>query len=374
MSYTTVVARISELDALIRSVDPGWQSSFGSGNLGQAIDGNSPFSGLLQTYASNAGQSAVPSVMSGSAVVSPPFTSPLPGSRLTQAFGPTDLTLEPAATVGGVTYAHYHNGIDLAAPLGTSIHAASGGTVTYAGTQSDGCVVVKIRHDDGYTTMYGHLDPALQVSVGQQVSAGQVIGKVGLTGNTTGPHLHFSLFASDGTAIDPSSYLAAGHLPDPPSLLGPSTSDAGALTQESAATVLAHFDAVSSQIPYAAQVRAAAVSAGIDPFLLTSLVWAESSFHPNAVSGCGAQGLTQLMPGTARGLGVTDSFDPQQNLNGGAKYIATQIKRFGRVDMALAAYNAGPGAVAQLGRVPDSKWGYVNKILNTWSSYQESSK
>jgi soluble lytic murein transglycosylase-like protein len=162
--------------------------------------------------------------------------------------------------------------------------------------------------------------------------------------------------------------------PTPTTLLGPSYGNQGELVQESTTDALARFDAVSSNIPYAAQVRAAAVANGIDPLLLTSLCWSESGFDPNAVSSCGAQGLTQLMPGTAAGLGVTDSFDVWQNLNGGAKYIATQMRTFGRADLALAAYNQGPGTVARVGTVPTGTWSYVNGILDRWTKYEASTR
>jgi hypothetical protein len=96
--------------------------------------------------------------------------------------------------------------------------------------------------------------------------------------------------------------------------------------------------------PYAAAIEATAARHGIDGRLLAALVWTESNFRPDAVSHAGALGLAQLMPGTARGLGV-DPRDPLQNLDGGARYLRTQLDRFGRVDLALAAYNAGPGRV-----------------------------
>ena len=375
MSYADCLARISQLDSMLRSYDPNWATS-GNSMFGatQGLASGSPFSGVLESVSgSTAGTTGVASQAVVQSAATTGFTSPLPGAQLTQAFGPTSETLEPPATVNGVTYAHYHDGIDLAAPIGSSVLAAAGGTVISAGKASDGAVIVKIRHDNGYTTLYGHLDPSLQVSVGQQVVAGQTIGKVGLTGVTTGPHLHFGLYTSGGTAVDPSSWLASGHLPGSATLLGPSSSDPSSLTEVSGAAALARFDAVSSRIPYAAQIRSAATANGIDPLLLASLAYAESGFNPKAVSRCGAQGLTQLMPGTAASLGVTDSFDPQQNLNGGAKYIATQLKTFGRVDLALAAYNAGPGAIKRLGVVPDGKRGYVNVILHKWQSYQEPS-
>ncbi len=376
MSYSECLSRISTLDSMIRAHDPNWATSGNSiVQSAQALSSGSPFSGVLESVAavvkpSVIGRSVSPSVV-GSA--STPFTSPLPGARLSQSFGPTSVSLEPAVTVNGVTYAHYHNGIDLAAPLGSDVLAAAAGTVVAAGKSSDGAVIVRIRHDNGYATLYGHLDPALQVSVGQRVSAGQTIGQVGLTGLTTGPHLHFGLYTSAGTAVDPSLWLAAGNMTGASALLTPSPGDPTSLVQASGAAVLARFDAVSAQIPYASKIRSAAVAAGMDPLLLASLVYAESGFNAGAVSRCGAQGLTQLMPGTAAELGVTDSFDPQQNLNGGASYIATQLKRFGRVDLALAAYNAGPGAISRLGVVPDSKRGYVNKIIHRWQSYQEPS-
>lgn len=90
---------------------------------------------------------------------------------------------------------------------------------------------------------------------------------------------------------------------------------------------------------------------GLDPQFFEALVWQESRFCVDAVSSAGAIGLTQLMPGTAQGLGV-DPWDYQQNLWGGAKYLRDQYLRFGDWSLALAAYNAGPGAVERYGGVP----------------------
>jgi hypothetical protein len=368
MSYADCIARISQLDSLISSVDPNWaQGGYSlASSSAVALNGNSPFAGVLESVSSQ----AIASQATPSATMA--FSSPMASYTMTQAFGPTSETLEPAATVNGVTYAHYHNGIDMAAPLGSPVYAAASGTVTIAGKESDGAIIVKIQHDDGYSTLYGHLDPSLAVSVGQHVEAGQALGKIGLTGVTTGPHLHFGLYNAAGTAVDPSPFLSTGFLPDPVTLMAPTGVD-GAMTQANGSQVLARFDANASKIPYAAEIRAAAIANGIDPALLAGLVYAESSFNPKSYSSCGASGLTQLMPDTARGLGVTDIWNVQQNLNGGAKYISTQIKRFGRVDLALAAYNAGPGAIAKLGVVPDSKKYYVSRILGKWQSYTEPS-
>jgi len=99
----------------------------------------------------------------------------------------------------------------------------------------------------------------------------------------------------------------------------------------------------------------------------------ESNFNPTAGSPAGARGLTQLMPGTARGLGVTDVTDPAQALEGGAKYLRQQLDAFGGdVTRALAAYNAGPGAVQRFGGVPPyaETQNYVRKVQGFAAEYR----
>ncbi|HOX26469.1 MAG TPA: transglycosylase SLT domain-containing protein [Candidatus Krumholzibacteria bacterium] len=99
------------------------------------------------------------------------------------------------------------------------------------------------------------------------------------------------------------------------------------------------------------ELAAAAEAADVDPALLLAVMVRESGGDPDAVSPAGARGLMQLMPGTAREVGVTDHGDPRQNLHGGARYLARMLRRFGGdLDLALAAYNAGPGAVDAAGR------------------------
>lgn len=115
------------------------------------------------------------------------------------------------------------------------------------------------------------------------------------------------------------------------------------------------------------QITAAAERAGVDPQLFASLVWTESDFRPDAVSHAGAVGLAQLMPDTARWLGV-DPTDPVSNLDGGARYLADQLDRFGDVELALAAYNAGPSRVEQAGGIPNitETRNYVDRVMSRY--------
>ena len=100
-------------------------------------------------------------------------------------------------------------------------------------------------------------------------------------------------------------------------------------------------------------VRSVAERYEIDEALVTAVVRAESGFDPKARSRVGAMGLMQLMPGTAKDLRVDDPFDPEQNLDGGVRYLKDMMERFsGRLDLALAAYNAGPAAVSRYGGIP----------------------
>ncbi len=104
---------------------------------------------------------------------------------------------------------------------------------------------------------------------------------------------------------------------------------------------------------------------GLDPALVRAVVRAESNFNPDAVSPKGAEGLMQIMPATQQDVGCGNAFDPEQNLRAGMQYLKMMLDKYGDVSLALAAYNAGPGAVDKYGGVPPYKetQAYVQKVL-----------
>jgi len=136
----------------------------------------------------------------------------------------------------------------------------------------------------------------------------------------------------------------------------------------------------ASDTQYDSIIQEAAQKNGLDANLIKAVVKVESSFHKDAVSRCGAIGLMQLMPGTAKELKVSDPYDPVQNINGGAAYLKKQLNRFGDVRLALAAYNTGPGRIASLhitnpddpgeySKISQGVRNYVDKALSYYEKY-----
>lgn len=125
---------------------------------------------------------------------------------------------------------------------------------------------------------------------------------------------------------------------------------------------------------FSSLINQAAQKYEVNPGLVKAVIEAESNFNPNAVSKAGAQGLMQLMPGTARGLGVTNALDPAQNIDGGVHFLSNLLKHYnGNVRLAVAAYNAGPGAVDKYGGVPpyQETQTYVTRVLGYFNSTNE---
>ncbi|QOS82304.1 lytic transglycosylase domain-containing protein [Paenibacillus sp. JNUCC31] len=160
-----------------------------------------------------------------------------------------------------------------------------------------------------------------------------------------------------------------------------SNSDVGSLSSllnkglvDSGASVPTDFESL---------IASASAKYGVPESLIKAVIDTESGFDPNVVSSAGAKGLMQLMDGTAAGLGVSNAYDPAQNIDGGTKYLSLQLQRFGgEVKMALAAYNAGPGRVSSLGvssdaelmsvlnRLPSETQAYISKVEKAQSKFR----
>ena len=296
-----------------------------------------------------------------------------------------------------------HKGLDVGAPMGTPIQAVKDGKVVFAGDGGGYGNLVVLQHGDGTFSKYAH-QSKLNVQVGQDVKAGDVIGAVGSTGNSTGPHLHFEVRkgSPDGEVLDPVAFLegaeqvaakspTSGYSPvgdsrgsstgggyasnfglpsggsgstrasGPSAASGPSGSPgfSGSLSGISAGGVDGMWAQLAQYGITEDWLRKLLEELGVPESemkqmmaLVLGVIKQESGGNQSARSPVGATGLMQLMPATAQGLGVNPG-DPKDNVRGGVTYLLQQLKAFENdVPKALAAYNAGPGNVQKYGGIP----------------------
>ncbi|GAB2642065.1 hypothetical protein GCM10027270_33100 [Nocardioides ginkgobilobae] len=304
--------------------------------------------------------------------------------------------LSPTAPMNGAVFAQMMSGATAAYAPGTASATGS----PSAGTGSADAVIATARQYVGMPYVWGGSSPAdggmdcsglVQYAYGQhgidlprvsadQARAGSPVASMAearpgdlVAWDNSGRNVgadHIAIYLGDGMILEAPrtgldirviSIEDSGHgtpdfvrrvLPDAP---------VGGVSPVGAPTTSSRV----SGVPFADLFNAAGAQHGVDPVLLAAMARTESSFDPSAVSPAGAQGLMQLMPGTAKGLGVTDPFDPVQSVQGAAQLMRDLLDRFGRVDHALAGYNAGPGAVLRYDGIPPyaETQGYVSKIL-----------
>ncbi len=225
-------------------------------------------------------------------------------------------------------------------------------------------------------SVYGSLGISLPRVAADQSRAGVKVGSLDQArpGDLVffgSPAHHVGIYAGDGKMIDaPRAGKTVGlhDLWGTPSAIRRVVPESSGVVA-AAATPGALGGGAAPTGPYASLFASAGTRHGVDPALLSAVAKAESAYNPRAVSPAGAQGLMQLMPGTARSLGVDDAFNPAQAVDGAARLLSDLLSQFGgRVDLALAGYNAGPGAVRRYDGIPPytETQNYVRRVNQYW--------
>jgi soluble lytic murein transglycosylase-like protein len=201
-----------------------------------------------------------------------------------------------------------------------------------------------------------------------EINAMQTLGSVQSSQNSSNSSLFSDLLGEvlqdSGSTADSNTANSLFYNGNAPVFIPSSIS----IQNDSLATTLSSFTSQGvASSNYDEIIQQAASKYNLPEKLISSVIKQESNFNANAVSTAGASGLMQLMPGTAKYLGVTNILDPLDNIMGGAKYLRQMLNQFdGNIETALAAYNAGPGAVKKYDGIPPYKetQNYVKKVMN----------
>ncbi len=280
-----------------------------------------------------------------------------------------------------------------AAGLGST---GSASTATGSATASESAVVAQAEKYLGVPYLWGGTDPAkgldcsgftqliyknlgidLPRTSSQQATSGQAVASID---DARPGDLVFFDHSSSRAGIDHVGvYIGNGKMIAAPQAgevvkvqdVGSPTVIRRVLPQQAAAPAAAASGSALAGVPYADLFTRAGARHGVDASLLAAVASQESNFNASAVSPAGAQGLMQFMPATAKGMGV-NALDPTSAIDGAARYLSSLTKQFGSIELALAAYNAGPGTVARHGGVPPytETQNYVRAVMSKAEAYR----
>jgi peptidoglycan DL-endopeptidase CwlO len=282
-----------------------------------------------------------------------------------------------------------------AAAAGLGSTSATSGYSSSGATATENAVVAEAQKYLGVPYLWGGTDPAkgldcsgftqlvfgnlgidLPRTSSQQATAGRPVAS--LADARPGDLVFFDHSSSRAGIDHVGIYIGEGKMvaaPQPGEAV--KVQDVGSPTvirrvlPEQTAGLTAATGSALAGVPYANLFSQAASRYGVDASLLAAVASQESSFNSQAVSPAGAQGLMQFMPATAKGLGV-NALDPTLAINGAAKYLSSLTKQFGSTELALAAYNAGPGTVSRYGGIPpySETQNYVRAVMTKAEAYR----
>ena len=313
--------------------------------------------------------SRISQIQSQLALLAPPTTSTATtaafATSLQRAAAPTTTVGTPGSATAGET-------VVTAAKKYLGVPYVWGGTDPSKGLDCSG-LVQQVYEDLGYELPRVSYQ---QAEAGRPVSGGLANAQPGDILAFGSPVHHVGIYIGDNQMIEaprPGLNVRIGPVYETPTAIRRIVPDAatGSAVTPSGGVVPGPVAAgavgrLAPGTPYASLFESAAQRYGISPALLSAVARQESGYNPRVTSPAGAQGLMQLMPGTAAGLGVDDPFDPTQAVDGAARLLSTLLDRFGSTPLALAAYNAGPGAVLRYGGIPPypETTNYVRSVMS----------